>query len=81
MDDAGHPPDLDGLWKEVVQSRMDIAELKGMISMHFRDGQHHVPPCAPAANLQRTILAAAGASILALLSAIGSLLMEVFRHG
>jgi hypothetical protein len=81
MDDAGHPPDLDGLWKEVIQSRMDIAELKGMISMHFRDGQHHVPPCAPAANLQRTILAAAGASILALLSAIGSLLMEVFRHG
>ncbi len=81
MDAAGHPPDMDGLWKEVVQSRMDIAELKGMISMHFRDGQHHVPPCAPAANLQRTILAAAGASILALLSAIGSLLMEVFRHG
>ena len=81
MDSAGHPPDLDGLWKEVVQSRMDIAELKGMISMHFRDGQHHMPPCAPAANLQRTILAAAGASILALLSAIGSLLMELFRHG
>ncbi len=81
MDDAGHPPDLDGLWKEVIQSRMDIAELKGMSSMHFRDGQHHVPPCAPAANLQRTILAAAGASILALLSPIGSLLMEVFRHG
>lgn len=78
MDDK--TPGIEGIWKEVIQSRLDIAELKGMISMHFKDGQHHTPPCAPAAGLQKTILAAAGASILALLSAIGSILMEVLRH-
>ena len=81
MDEKVQEQSIDGLWRQVVQSRMDIAEVKGMISMHFRDGQHHVPPCAPVANLQRTIFAAAGASILALLSALGSLIMELLRHG
>ena len=28
--------------------------------MHFREGEHHYPPCLPAANLQRTTAAAAG---------------------
>ncbi len=81
MDEKIPVPGIDGIWKEVIQSRMDIAELKGMISMHFREGQHHMPPCAPVANLQRTIVTAAGASILALLSAVGSLVMEIFRNG
>lgn len=73
-------PDNKVIWDAVMQSRMDLAELKGMIAMHFREGEHHHPPCVPAANLQRTVLTAAGASILALLSALGSIVFELVRH-
>ena len=73
-------PDNKVIWDAVMQSRMDLAELKGMITKHFREGEHHHPPCVPAANLQRTVLTAAGASILALLSALGSIVFELVRH-
>ena len=68
------------VWDAVMKARMDLAELKGMMTMHLREGEHHHPPCAPAANMQRTMLTAAGASILALLSALGSIVMELLRH-
>ena len=68
------------VWDAVMKARMDLAELKGMMTMHLREGEHHHPPCAPAANLQRMMLTAAGASILALLSALGSIAMELMRH-
>lgn len=80
MDNENHP-DNKTIWDAVMQSRMDLAELKGMMGMHLREGEHHHPPCAPAANLQRTMLAAAGASILALLSALATIIMEFVRHG
>ncbi len=70
-------PDNHTIWDAVMQSRMDIAELKGMLTMHFRDGEHHHPPCAPAANMQRMMLTAAGASILALLSALGTIVWQL----
>lgn len=73
-------PDNKTIWDAVMQSRMDLAELKGMMTMHLREGEHHHPPCAPAANMQRTMLTAAGASILALLSALGSIILELLRH-
>ena len=73
-------PDSRSIWDSVMASRLELAELRGMISMHFRDGEHHHPPCAPAAHLQRTMLTAAGASILALLSAIGSIAIEFMRR-
>ena len=73
-------PDSRSIWDSVMASRLELAELRGMISMHFRDGEHHHPPCAPAANLQRMMLTAAGASILALLSALGSIALELMRH-
>ena len=79
MDDDTHP-DNKTIWDAVMQARMDLAELKGMMTMHLREGEHHHPPCAPAANLQRTMLTAAGASILALLSAIGSIAIEFMRR-
>ena len=79
MDDDTHP-DNRTIWDAVMQARMDLAELKGMMTMHLREGEHHHPPCAPAANLQRTMLTAAGASILALLSAIGSIAIEFMRR-
>ena len=73
------PPDMDGLWKEVVQSRMDIAELKGMVKMHFTDSSHHTPPCSTASGLQKTLHAAMGAAIISLLSAVATLVFEVVK--
>ena len=77
----GDAPSIDVVWKELLRARMDIAELKGMLTMHFRSGEHHQPPCEPAAAAQRTILVAAGASIAALISAVGCLVMEILSHG
>jgi uncharacterized ferritin-like protein (DUF455 family) len=58
----GDVPSHAELWEAINQSRMDIAELKGMVSMHFRDGEHHYPPCKAAANMQKTMLSAVGAA-------------------
>ena len=54
------PPGFPELWEGVARARMDIAELKGMIKMHFKDQTHHMPPCATAAGLQKTLHAAMG---------------------
>ena len=80
MADNMNTPGDRTVWDAVMKARMDLAELKGMMTMHLREGEHHHPPCAPAANMQRTMLTAAGASILALLSALGSIVMELLRH-
>lgn len=76
----GETPDLRDLWHEVNQARLDIAELRGMLKMHFADGQHHYPPCKPAADLQKTMLSAMGAAVLALIAAIGNIVMEFVRR-
>lgn len=73
-------PDNKSIWDSVMASRLELAELKGMITMHFRDGKHHLPPCAPAAHLQKTMLTAAGASILALVSALVSIVLELIKQ-
>ena len=73
------PPGFPELWENVTHSRMDIAELKGMIKMHFRDNVHHTPPCATAAGLQKTLHTAMGAAIISLLSAVGTLIFELAR--
>ena len=80
MDEHANTPGDRAVWDAVMKARMDLAELKGMMTMHLREGEHHHPPCAPAANLQRMMLTAAGASILALLSALGSIALELMRH-
>ena len=67
------------VWDAVMKARMDLAELKGMMTMHLREGEHHHPPCAPAAHLQRTMMTAAGASILALISALVSIALELMK--
>lgn len=77
---AEMPPGFPELWEEVTHSRMDVAELKGMIKMHFGDGVHHTPPCATAAGLQKTLHAAMGAAIVSLLSALGCLVVELVRY-
>ena len=76
----GDVPSHAELWEAINQSRMDIAELKGMVSMHFRDGEHHYPPCKAAANMQKPMLSAVGAAVLALLAAVGALVMELVRR-
>ena len=74
------PPGFPELWEGMSRARMDIAELKGMIQMHFRDGVHHTPPCATAEGLQKTLHAAMGAAIISLLSAVGCLIFEIVRY-
>ena len=74
------PPGFPELWENVTHSRMDIAELKGMIKMHFKDGVRHQPPCATAAGLQKTLYTAMGAAIISLLSAVGCLVLELVRY-
>ena len=74
------PPGFPELWENVTHSRMDIAELKGMIKMHFKAGVHHQPPCATAAGLQKTLYTAMGAAIISLLSAVGCLVLELVRY-
>lgn len=76
----GDNPDLRDVWDAVNQSRMELAELRGMLTMHFRQGEHHHPPCKPAADMQKTMLSALGAALLALLAAIGSIIMEFMRR-
>ena len=74
------PPGFPEIWEGMSRARMDIAELKGMIKMHFRDGVHHTPPCATAEGLQKTLHAAMGAAIISLLSAVGCLIFEIVRY-
>ena len=76
----GDIPDHRDLWEAVNQSRLELAELKGMIKMHFDDSRHHYPPCKPAADMQKTMLSAVGAALLALLAAIGSIVAEFVRR-
>ena len=75
------PEHEDSIYESVNRCRMDIAELRGMITMHVRDGEHHHPPCVPAQQMQRTLLTATGAAVLSLVSALGLLLMEFLKHG
>ena len=75
------PEHEDSIYESVNRCRMDIAELRGMITMHFRDGEPHHPPCVPAQQMQRTLLTATGAAVLSLVSALGLLLMEFLKHG
>ena len=67
------------LWESLARARMDIAELKGMVKMHFADAAHHTPPCATASGLQKTLHAAMGAAIISLLSAVGTLVFEIVK--
>ena len=69
-------PNLRDVWEQLQQARMDIAELRGMLTMHFRDGEHHHPPCKPAADMQKTV----GAALLALMAAVGSVIAEILRR-
>ena len=75
------PEHEESIYESVNRCRMDIAELRWMITMHFRDGEHHHPPCVPAQQMQKTLLTATGAAVLSLVSALGLLLTEFVKHG
>jgi hypothetical protein len=80
MPNGNETPDHRDLWVVINEARLELAELKGMLKMHISDPNiHHHPPCKPAADMQRTILSAAGAAILALLAAIGSIITSIVR--
>ena len=72
-------PDNHDLWHEVNQARLDIAELRGMVKMHFEDRTHHIPPCRPAADMQKTIMSALAAAVVALLAAVGNKIIAVVK--
>jgi hypothetical protein len=72
-------PDNHDLWHEVNQARLDIAELRGMVKMHFEDRTHHIPPCRPAADMQKTIMSALAAAVVALLAAVGNMIIAVVK--
>ena len=72
-------PDHKDIWHELNQARLDIAELPGMVKMHFEDRQHHIPPCKPAADMQKTIISALAAAVIAMLGAICNLIMAVVK--
>ena len=68
------------VWEQLQQARLEIAEMKGMLKMHFDDQRHHFPPCKPAADMQKTMLSACGAALFALIAAIGSVVAEFMRR-
>ena len=73
-------PDSRDLWIVVNEMREDVAEMKGMLKLHMSDPSiHHRPPCVQVHEVQKTILAAAGASLLALLAAIGSIAAALLK--
>lgn len=72
-------PDNHDLWHEVNQARLDIAELRGMVKMHFEDRTHHIPPCRPAADMQKTIMSALAAAVIALLGTVFNVVMAVLK--
>jgi hypothetical protein len=77
----GDEPNHQEIWESLNKARMDIAELKGMLSMHFKDGSaHHAPPCRAAQDVQRSMLSATGAAVLALIAALGAIAMELLRR-
>ncbi len=51
-----------------------------MLNMHFGRGEHHYPPCKPAADLQKMMMSTLGAALIALLAAIGNIVMELMRR-
>jgi hypothetical protein len=80
MPNGNDNPDLRDVWTAVNEARRELAEMKGMLSVHFSDQNiHHSPPCHPAEEMRKTMLSAAGAAILALLAAIGSIIASILR--
>ncbi len=77
----GDSPDHRDIWDALNQARLDIAELKGMIKMHFEDGQHHHPPCKAASDMQKTMSSAMGAAFLALIAAVASVIAAFIKRG
>lgn len=73
-------PNTRDVWEQLQQARLEIAEMKGMLKMHFEDQRHHFPPCKPASDMQKTMLSAVGAALLALMAAVSSIVAEFIRR-
>ena len=61
-------------------TEFSIFFINNSLSMHFSEGQHHYPPCKPAADLQKTMLSSLAAALIALLAAVGNIIMEFIRR-
>jgi hypothetical protein len=80
MPNGNEKPDQRDLWIALNETRRELAEIKGMLKIHISDPNiHHHPPCRAVDEMRRTILSAAGAAILALIAAIGSIIASIVR--
>ena len=80
MPNGSDNPDLRDVWVAVNEARRELAEMKGMLNVHFSDlNIHHHPPCHAAEDMRKTMLSAAGAALLALLAAVGSIITAIVR--
>jgi hypothetical protein len=80
MPNGNDNPDLRDVWNAVNEMRQSLAEMKGMLKVHFSDKNiHHHPPCHPAEEMRKAMLSAAGAAVLALLAAVGSIITSILR--
>jgi hypothetical protein len=50
-----------------------------MVKMHFEDSSHHIPPCRPAADMQKMIMSSLAAAVVALLAAVGNVIVAVVK--
>lgn len=69
-------PNIRDVWDQLTQARLELAELKGMLNMHFKEAGHHHPPCKCVTELQKSMLSAVGAALLALMAAAASIIAE-----
>lgn len=60
---------LGAVWEEINKMRMEVAEMKGMLHMHFQEGVHHTPPCQQMKDLQKSLYSTLLAAIIALIAA------------
>ncbi len=65
------------LWESINKTRMELAELKGMLTMHFRDGTHHHPPCKTVASLQKMLISTLFAAVCALLATLANIMLAM----
>ena len=80
MPNGSENPDHKDLWIALNDTRRELAEIKGMLSLHLSDPHiHHHTPCRTVEEMRKTILSAAGAAILSLLAAIGSIIASITR--
>lgn len=64
---------------ELSRVRAELEGLKTMIQMHFKEADHHRPPCQFVKDVQRAIFSSIFAAFLALVAALINI--AIAAHG